>query len=293
MISSEEVTNQRLSEFTDSNAEKSLTISVKRLDLIHPVAGGNKFYKLIANIQYAKTNGFKQLITFGGPFSNHIAATAYVGHQNNIETIGVIRGEEPKIRSKTLRDAVKNGMKLQFISRKEYRNKNSHLWQSALLKEHGNSYIIPEGGTNELGVQGCEKILSTIDTHYDYVLVACGTGGTISGIIRTMSPNQEVIGIPVLNALPSIKENIEKYTNEFDRKNWQLIAGHTFGGYAKSDENLDTFIHNFENKTGIQIEKVYTAKLFHALKKLIIANFFRENSKILVIHTGGLQYIEP
>jgi 1-aminocyclopropane-1-carboxylate deaminase/D-cysteine desulfhydrase-like pyridoxal-dependent ACC family enzyme len=276
--------------FFNSDA-KSLKISIKRLDLIHPSIGGNKIFKLKYNLLEALQKGHSRIVTFGGAYSNHIAATALAGNLEGIETIGIIRGEEPAKYSKTLIDAKKNGMQLHFISRKLYRSKNEVEFKGYIHDNFGSCYIIPEGGANELGVKGCEEILDASNKKFDYIIVACGTGGTISGLIRSCDPQQQIIGIPVLHASKSITETIQKYTQHKQQAKWKLIDGYAFGGYAKTSPVLNNFISNFIRETSIPIEPVYTGKLMHAVQSLIDENYFNAGSKILILHTGGLQYL--
>ncbi len=263
---------------------------VKREDLLHPFVSGNKLRKLKYNIQEAVKQQKTTLLTFGGAYSNHISATAAAGKELSIKTIGIIRGEElsGKIaENPTLSFAKKCGMELYFISRADYRKKSEPDFITELKKRHGSFYLVPEGGTNKLAVKGCEEILTKSDIAYDYICTAVGTGGTIAGLIESSKPHQIILGFSALKGTFQ-KSEIEKYTSN---KNYQLIDEYCFGGYAKIDVKLIRFINEFKDKTGVQLDPVYTGKMFFGIMDLIEKNYFKENSSILAIHTGGLQGI--
>ncbi len=270
------------------NLNQHIDLTVKRLDMIHPEISGNKFYKLKYNLLEAKKQGFKQLITFGGAYSNHIAATAYAAHLFGFECIGIIRGEElaNKPLNHTLQTAQKFAMKLQFVSREKYRLKHTDDFQAELLEKFPESYIIPEGGTNRLALQGTQEILTNQDLeNYDYICCAVGTGGTISGIIESSSDQQRIIGFSALKG-DFLKHEISQWTK---KTNWQITDQYCFGGYAKFTDELIQFIEIFEKKYQIPLDPVYTGKMFYGVFDLIQKNFFPKNSRILLIHTGGLQ----
>ncbi len=276
--------------------KKNITVSIKREDLLHPIISGNKFRKLAFNIKEAKRQNKKCLITFGGAYSNHILATAGAGKEFGFQTIGIIRGEElgddlekTLSQNSTLRTAREFGMEFKFISRGNYKLKSTDSFLTKLKREYPNAYIVPEGGTNELAVKGCEYILNEEDYKYDFICVAVGTGGTISGIINTSKVNQQVFGFPALKG-DFLKEEIKK--NNVNKDNWLLHTDYHFGGYAKINEELITFINQFKEMTEIPLDPIYTGKMAYGVVDLIKKNFFPENSKILLIHTGGLQGIE-
>jgi 1-aminocyclopropane-1-carboxylate deaminase len=276
-------------------AEKGIELSLKREDLIHPVISGNKFRKLYYNIQEAQRLNKDTLLTFGGAYSNHILATAGAGAQYGLKTVGVIRGEElgidlPKTlaNNATLQRASAYGMQLKFVSRSAYQQKTSDDMLCNLAQKFPGAYIIPEGGTNSLAIKGCKEILDSETDAYDYICVAMGTGGTISGIIQNAKPHQKVIGFPALKA-----KGLEKYIRHEQETspNWELIDSYHFGGYAKITKELITFINNFKKNTNIPLDPVYTAKTLFGVYDLIANDFFPSRAKILVIHTGGLQGI--
>ena len=267
---------------------------IKREDLLHPVVSGNKFRKLNYNLKYARENNFKTLLTFGGAYSNHIAATAAAGELEGFHTIGVIRGDElGKDIAKTLTEnptlafAHSCGMELHFISRTAYRDKNENRFRESLLKDFNNPYIIPEGGTNELAIKGCTEILTDQDQGFDYICCPIGTSGTISGIINSLQPHQKVLGFPALKG-DWVKDEVEMYA---ENEQWEIIDAYHFGGYAKIDEQLINYINIFKKAYDIQLDPIYTGKMLYGISELIDRGYFPENSRILAIHTGGLQGI--
>ncbi|WP_299125203.1 pyridoxal-phosphate dependent enzyme [uncultured Winogradskyella sp.] len=268
----------------------SIKLVIKREDLIHPLISGNKYRKLKYNFIKAKENNSKVLLTFGGAFSNHIAAVAFAGKEYGFKTIGVIRGEELELKkdlNPTLRFAKNCGMDLKFVTREDYRNKTNSNFIDDLKSEFGNFYLIPEGGTNNLAVKGCEEILQPKDMGFDYVCCSVGTGGTISGIINTSQRHQNILGFPALKNV-SLQQDIRKFANQ---ENWELITDYHFGGYGKIKPELITFINRFKKTYGIPLDPIYTGKMMFGIFDLIEKGFFPKGSKILAIHTGGLQGI--
>ena len=269
----------------------TISLCIKREDLIHEFVSGNKFRKLKYNIIQAKKENQNTILTFGGAFSNHIAAVAYAGKINNIKTIGIIRGEELEIKinsNPTLSFAQQNGMQLKFISRTSYKLKTNLDFLNQLESEFGNFYLLPEGGTNNLAVKGCEEILTKHDSEFDYICCCVGTGGTIAGIINSALPHQKIIGFSAMKG-DFLNDEICKFATN---KNWKLIDWYDFGGYGKVNTNLITFINQFYLDYGIPLDPVYTGKMAFGIMDLIQKNYFPEHSKILMIHSGGLQGIK-
>ena len=269
---------------------------IKREDQIHPLVSGNKFRKLKYNLQEAENQKNKTLLTFGGAYSNHILATSIAGNLKNFQTIGIVRGDELGIdisktlaNNSTLRAAFEHGMKLEFISRESYRDKTSIDFLKNIKEKYGNFYLIPEGGTNNLAVKGCEEILTTQDHQFDYICSCVGTGGTIAGIINSAQKSQKILGFPALKG-SFLKNEIQQYSKTQD--NWQLIYDYHFGGYGKYTDELIHFINQFKRVTQIQLDPIYTGKMMFGVLDMIKKNRFPNGSKILVIHTGGLQGIE-
>ena len=271
--------------------EKGITLYLKREDTIHPFVSGNKYRKLKYNLLEAKKQGKDTLLTFGGAFSNHIAATAYAGQEQGLKTIGVIRGEELEDKwqnNPTLNMAHEHGMQLHFVSRSDYRLKNELSILKNLKSQFGDFYLLPEGGTNELAVKGCTEILTEDDATFDYICSAVGTGGTVAGLINASRPHQTVLGFPAL------KGNflIEEIRTFAQNQRWQLVTDYHFGGYAKVDQQLIDFINLFKNETGIPLDPIYTGKMLFGIFELVKRDVFSPGSQILAIHTGGLQGIQ-
>lgn len=264
---------------------------VKREDQIHPIISGNKYRKLKYNLKEAKALGVNTLLTFGGAFSNHITAVAAAGKEFGFNTIGIIRGEElvEEIEhNPTLKFAEQCGMQFKFVTREIYRTKTSEHFIEELRAEFEDFYLLPEGGTNALAVKGCEEILSEQDKDFDYVCCSVGTGGTVSGLINCSKPGQQILGFSSLKG-DFLKEDIGKFV---EKKNWQLITDYHFGGYAKINESLISFINEFKSKNQIPLDPIYTGKMMFGIFDLIEKGFFPKGSKISAIHTGGLQGIE-
>jgi len=268
-----------------------ISLTIKRDDLNHPFISGNKLRKLKYNLLQAKAENKATLVTFGGAFSNHIAAVAYAGKEQGFKTIGVIRGDElfDKIEENpTLKFAQENGMQFEFVTREEYRYKTEISFIEKLKEKFGDFYLVPEGGTNELAVKGCEEILTGEDTNFNYVCCAVGTGGTISGLINSALPNQKILGFPALKG-DFLTDEIRIFAKQ---DNWNLISDYHFGGYGKINLELVEFINAFLKETKVPLDPIYTGKMVFGVIDLISKNYFPDHSKILLIHTGGLQGID-
>ncbi|CAM3579654.1 1-aminocyclopropane-1-carboxylate deaminase/D-cysteine desulfhydrase [Zobellia roscoffensis] len=272
-------------------AQKGVSLVIKREDRIHPLISGNKYRKLKYNLEEAKAEGFGTLLTFGGAFSNHIAATAYAGKIHNLKTVGIIRGEEIAQKwqeNSTLKLAQSHGMKFKFVSRDLYRQKEIPNFLEELKNEFGDFYLLPEGGTNPLAIKGCQEILTPADADFDVICCAVGTGGTIAGISNAASSSQKVLGFPALKG-DFLQEDICKFAA---RNNWELQSDYHFGGYAKVTGELVDFMNTFLKKTKIQLDPIYTGKLLFGIMDLVQKDYFSPKTNILAIHTGGLQGIE-
>ena len=274
---------------------KNYQLFIKREDQIHPLVSGNKFRKLKYNLKEALDQKKTTLLTFGGAFSNHILATAIAGKSTGFKTIGIIRGDELGVdlektfaSNSTLRNASKHGMQFDFISRETYRNKTSIEFTEILQKKYGDFYCIPEGGTNSLAVKGCEEILTKEDSQFDYICSCVGTGGTISGIINNAKNHQKVLGFPVLKG-DFLENEILKYAKK--QENWELNNDYHFGGYGKYSDELIHFINRFKSQTDIPLDPIYTGKMMFGVLDMINKKRFPNGSKILIIHSGGIQGI--
>ena len=263
-------------------------LTIKRLDLIHPQISGNKFFKLKYNLLAAQQQGFSQVLTFGGAFSNHIAATAFAAQHFGFQSIGMIRGEELASQpfNPTLQTAQDLGMQLNFVSRTKYRLRHQAEYLQQLQQQYPQAFIIPEGGSNALAIQGTQEILSPDDLeNYDVICCAVGTGGTLAGIIESSSEQQHVLGFSALKG-DFLKHDIQQWT---DKSNWSLTDAYCCGGYAKITPKLLQFMQQFEQQHHIPLEQVYTAKMMMGILDLIQYHHFPAHTRILAIHTGGLQ----
>lgn len=267
-----------------------MKLYIKREDLLHPYVSGNKFRKLKYNLLESRKQGYGTILTFGGAYSNHISAASYAAKAFGLRSIGVIRGEELRDKiseNPTLRFAHANGMRFEFVSREDYRQKDSASFIENLRLKFGDFYLVPEGGTNELAIKGCEEILTEEDDFFDYICCAVGTGGTISGIINSTKSHQKVLGFPALKG-DFLGGEIKKFVQ---KENWELITDYHFGGYGKINEELISFINKFRGKTHIPLDPVYTGKMCFGVFDLIRRGYFEKDAHILLIHTGGLQGI--
>lgn len=273
------------------NFTQDISVTVKRLDLIHPTISGNKFFKLKYNFLEAQRLGYTQVLSFGGAYSNHIFALAHAAHEYDLHSIGIIRGQELRDQplNPTLYTAQNLGMQLEFISRQDYRQKHTPAFTQSLRQRYPHAYIIPEGGTNTLAAQGCEEILSSHDTqNFDVICCAVGTGGTIAGIINSSCDSQQILGFSALKG-DFLTDDIKQWVN---KQNWTIFSDDIFGGYAKLNPELLDFIKQIKRQYDLQLEPIYTGKAFYHLLKLIQEHYFPASTRILFIHTGGLQTIQ-
>jgi 1-aminocyclopropane-1-carboxylate deaminase len=264
----------------------NLTVDVLRLDEIDPVVSGNKWFKLKEYLTDAVSFDKKIILTFGGAYSNHIVATAAACKKYGLQSVGTIRGEEPPVLSHTLRHAIEYGMKLFFVPREDYKQKKIPAKVYDQFEEQ-DVYIINEGGYGPKGVEGAMSILEKQNPSYTHIIAAVGTGTTLAGLIKASHEKQTVIGIPVLKNNFSIEKEIQDLLEE--KKNFTLMPQFHHGGYAKFNRELIGFMNHWYERTGIPSDFVYTGKLFFAVNQLITEKYFPEGSKLLIIHSGGLQ----
>ena len=282
MPTSQEIPNQNLIQ------NDLIQLDIKRLDLIHPQISGNKFFKLKYNLQQAQQQHKTGVLTFGGAYSNHIAATAYAAHLLGLHSIGIIRGEELATQplNPTLCTAQSFGMQFQFISRQDYRQRQDAAFLQQLAQQYPDVYIIPEGGTNAFAIQGCKEILSEQDlANYDVFCCAVGTGGTIAGLVESSQPQHQVLGFSALKG-DFLQHDVARLTS---KQNWTILDDYCCGGYAKTTPELQQFMQQFEAKYHVPLEQVYTAKMLMGVFDLIEQGYFAQDTRILAIHTGGLQ----
>jgi 1-aminocyclopropane-1-carboxylate deaminase len=276
-------------------------VDVLRLDLIHPEFGGNKIFKLSYNVAEAKATGHNTLLTFGGPHSNHIYATAALCAKEGLMAIAVIRANPSLLpQSPTLLYAQKMGMQLHFVSREDYVRKSESVFINELTDLYGDFFLIPEGGNNFLGVKGCTEILGPHSKEYDYVFCACGTATTYAGLKISADQNQMIVGVSVLKGINYLIDDVNAWLQKFaggvinDQKGHliersTIINDYHFGGYAKHNSTLLEFKKAFELQTRMPLDYVYTAKLFYGVFDLLKTKRLRTNSRRLIVHGGGLQ----
>ena len=280
--------------------ERGIEVFVKREDLIHPTIPGNKWRKLKYNLATAKKRGTKTLLTFGGAYSNHIAAVANAGKEFGYKTIGIIRGEETLPLNTTLSLAKDCGMEFHYISRTDYREKHTRDFIDYLRNRFGTFYLIPEGGSNYYAINGCMEILSQEDK-YDYICCPIGTGGTISGIVLSNKHHAKTLGFPALKGGDFLEKEVTDFVNlvtndpeltDTFMTDFSLINDYHFGGYAKIKPELLEFTRSFYKKHNLKWDLIYNGKMAFGVLDLIQKDYFPTGSKILLIHTGGLQGIK-
>ena len=263
--------------------KNNLEWDMLRLDLIHPICSGNKLFKLKYYLLDAITKKHKIIQTFGGAWSNHIVATAFLANQCGLKSIGIIRGEEPKVWSQTLLQAKEYGMLFQFISRSEFPNYQNQVVDNDI-------YTIPQGGFGTLGVKGASEILNCADfNHYTHIICACGTGTMLAGLVNASKPSQKCIGISVLKHPELILEVDQLLLNFPEKKNYTIVQDFHWGGYAKINRDLIDYMNLFYQDYGVPTDFTYTAKMVYAIEEMMKVGYFKEGSKILSIHSGGLQ----
>jgi len=266
-----------------------IELYIKREDLLHPVVSGNKWRKLKYNLIKARQNGFKRILTYGGAYSNHIAAAAWAAKEEGFESIGVIRGEESAELNPTLNQAKDCGMKFIFLTRQNYRKAGNKNFLEEFETRFGSFHLIPEGGANLEGIKGVEELGKEL-RRFSHICVPVGTGTTLAGIINGMEDNQFALGFAILKGECYLEANVQHLLTGRNTR-WQINHDFHFGGYAKHDAELINFINMFKRKTKIQLDPIYTGKMMFGVFKLIEEGYFHEGNRIVVIHTGGLQGI--
>ena len=276
-----------LAELSDDKlASAGVRLLLKRDDLIHPELPGNKWRKLKYNLAAAKEQGHTRLLTFGGAFSNHLRAVAAAGHFFGFETVGVVRGEEHQPLNDSLAFAVSRGMHLTYLDRATYRRKTEPDVLTALAEQFGPCYVVPEGGSNVLGVRGCAELPNEIDTDFDVICCACGTGATLAGIAAGLTGPQRALGFVVLKGGRFLDDEVRRLQREaFDRDtdNWAVDYDFHFGGYAKRTRELDAFIADFETRHAVTLDWVYEAKMMYGLFERIASSAFAAGTTIVAV----------
>lgn len=271
--------------------KRNITIGLLRLDTIHRNVSGNKWFKLKENVKLAQENHYDTILTFGGAYSNHLSATAAAAKLLGIKAIAIVRGMEfaDKL-NPTLLFCKAQEMKLHFVSREEYKLKSQPEFLQTISEQYKHPYIIPEGGNNAAGVNGAELIGNYIPQDATHIVVSVGSGTTMQGILNAMTNKKDktlqsfVLGMSPIKGGSYLKASIQTaYTH------WDIIDKYHFGGFGKYNDALIDFMNAFYSKHQMPLDAIYTAKMMYGVEDLIGQNYFPEGSKIICIHTGGLQ----
>ncbi|MCC6818659.1 MAG: pyridoxal-phosphate dependent enzyme [Bacteroidia bacterium] len=258
---------------------------ILRDDLIHPIVSGNKWRKLKYILKHLIEKDYKQLVTFGGAYSNHLVATAFAGREFGIKTIGFVRGDEVRLPNHYETLCIQNDMQLIHVNRTDYKDKMALF--NSYFGEDADTYFIGEGGDHPLALIGCAEILDDLNKTYDFILLSMGTGTTAEGLVRGLTERKlptHVYGISALKNNFELDIKLMKY----DPLKYKVLHEYHRGKYAKSDPELIQFIREFYNQTGIKTDTVYTGKMLMALNDLIAKGTISRHHKVLCIHTGGL-----
>jgi 1-aminocyclopropane-1-carboxylate deaminase len=269
-------------------SQYQIELWMKRDDLLHPVISGNKWRKLKYSLDHALSSGADTIISMGGAYSNHLHALAYAGKALGLKTTGLIRGGQPGKLTPTLSDMQNWGMKLEFVSRSDYRLLRQYKDCHDLPGLKPQQYWLPEGGAQTLALKGVAELVEEIDVLDDILCAPCGTGATLAGIIDAVPEPVSVIGFAALKNAEFLHTDVESLLPQ-PCSNWQINQDYHFGGFAKTNAELMAFIADFEFKTGIPLEPVYTGKMMYALYDLIAKQTFKPDQRIIAVHTGGLQ----
>jgi len=278
--------NIQLQNITPTWLPGTIQAAMLRLDLLHSEVSGNKWFKLQCNIAAAKADGKDHIVTFGGAYSNHLAATAAACRLLGMRCTAVVRGEAAPMLSHTLALAKQQGMQLHFVTREVYKQKDSIDWKEVFQ----DVYFVPEGGHNAAGAEGCEEILSMHDVSgFTHIICAVGTGTTLAGLINSAEPPQQLKGYVVLKGAHYLSEEVKALLKYRSAPQWELVHEHHGGGYAKVTPALIECMNHFYNETKIPLDVVYTGKLVQGFKKDIESGIYPPGSRVLLIHSGGLQ----
>ncbi|GAA4343955.1 1-aminocyclopropane-1-carboxylate deaminase/D-cysteine desulfhydrase [Kangiella taiwanensis] len=267
--------------------QESIRVDIKRDDLLHPVISGNKWRKLKYLLEDAEQKQCQSVISMGGNWSNHLHALAYAGHQLAIPTQGFVRAHSDQPLTPTLIDCKRWGMTLSFVTRKEYAELREHRDWTAFQQRFPKSYWIGEGGFSQLAMRGVEEIGQEVDESYDYVFVGCGSGATLCGLAKAF-PKSQVVGVAAFSGAEYLQEQLQaSLTQKVD--NWTIDTEHHCGGFAKSTAELNHLIESIEHENAFELDAVYNGKVFLAVEHWLQQGKLPRDSRVLVIHTGGLQ----
>lgn len=266
------------------------SVSMLRLDLIHPVISGNKWYKLLRNLEHARKQGYSSILTFGGAHSNHLVAAAAAAKAQGLKSIGIVRGRHAAHElTDSLRDCIAAGMQLVFVNREEYAQKNDEKFLGALKRQFGRTFIIPEGGANRPGREGAELIAKFIGKETTDVCAAVGTGTTFCGLRNALPATTRMIGFVPMRGGAYLGDEIRQYLESGRTDNCLLTDKWHFGGFAKHNDELISFMNLFYKEQGIPLDMVYTSKMMYGLQQMILTGFFKKDARIVCVHSGGLQ----
>lgn len=272
-------------------AVRGVELWVKRDDLLHPIISGNKWRKLKYGLDHALRLGKHTLCSMGGVYSNHLHALAYTGQLLGLSTLGLIRGECPDPLNPTLRDLQAWGMQLNFLSRGDYRELRQYRDDDALPNLPSDGYWLPEGGASRLALKGVAEIIHEIDMDYDHLVVGCGTGTTLAGLIAAAPPKTSVLGVAALKGAAFLIDEVKHLLPEQSCQSvsWEILLDYHHGGFAKTSTPLQTLIEEVQAHHQLPLEPIYTAKTLFAIYDLLHQGFFKSGHRIMMIHTGGLQ----
>ena len=284
-----------LQELAEPAAQRrGVRLLLLRDDLTHPELPGNKWRKLKYNLLAARAKGHDTILTFGGAYSNHLAAVAAAGRLHGFRTVGVVRGEAHHPLNPTLTQATADGMELRYLDRTAYRQKQDFTFLASLLREVGPAYIVPEGGSNTLALPGCAELVVELEaqTAFDTLCVACGTGGTLAGLLTGLGGRKQAVGFAALKGGSFLQEEVAALTRAATGAtytNWSLQTDYHFGGYASFSAELMAFIRAFQQRHGVLLDPLYTGKLLFGVLDLVEQDYFASGSTVVAVHTGGLQ----
>jgi 1-aminocyclopropane-1-carboxylate deaminase len=270
--------------------EKQVSLSILRLDEIHPVVSGNKMFKLHFYLKEALEKSMEGILTFGGAYSNHLLATAFSCRESGLKAVGIIRGDQPAGLSHSLQQCMEYGMHLVFVSRDQYSKKDAPEFLNELRVKYKNYLIVPEGGYHPIGAAGAALIMNFVDKQVTHICSASGTATTIAGLLAGAGDSQQIVGFPVLKGLDDINDRLLFLTGRsFSSRQLQIIDGYHFGGYAKKTPELIAFMNDFFERYNIPTDFVYTGKMMFGVMDCIRKNLFAAGSRLVCLHTGGLQ----
>jgi 1-aminocyclopropane-1-carboxylate deaminase/D-cysteine desulfhydrase-like pyridoxal-dependent ACC family enzyme len=277
---------QQIPKFWHQN--KVAALDMLRLDLLHPVVSGNKWYKLRLNLKHAAESGYKTIVTTGGGYSNHLVASAFAAKMFGIKAIGVVRGKY-SVLTPTLEACRGYGMELIFVTQEDYKKRHEPKWASNLVSHFDEIFMIPKGGANEWGRAGAALITRFISENYTHIAVSVGTGTTLIGLRNKLAVSQQLLGFAPMKQGGYLKEYITGHLQTGKNGNWELFDNWHFGGFGKWNIELVNFMNDFYAENKIPLDIVYTSKMMFGIREMLANNYFSVSDRVLCLHTGGLQ----